>query len=343
MDVGVVVWWTMTHNTDITDGTIEALVRIRESGLPLDKLRELTTDTYSAPWSFDGHRYPTVAKPRLGARRAAWAKPLRATLTASLMNSLRRAGCPNLTDPVRWTSVNRDETRQCHARGYWRGRRFGQRLPTMTVTSIARIAVPSLALIAAATLVFGIPRVWRERPVENVAATTAPAVAPPASSVRDEASAAPPTALAIVVPTRSPGSEDGIMPGFDISLVGRAGDAVIAGTAAPGASLELLRNGEVHDRTVADRSGQFVMVPPQLPPGDYELTLRSTQPDGKQATSQQSVAVSLKSSLKDQLDVALMTPSEILSKPAAPSTICHPSRAQKRWPRPNCAAPRNTH
>jgi len=61
----------MTHNTDITDGTIEALVRIRESGLPLDKLRELTTDTYSAPWSFDGHRYPTVAKPRLGARRAA--------------------------------------------------------------------------------------------------------------------------------------------------------------------------------------------------------------------------------------------------------------------------------
>ena len=60
------------------------------------------------------------------------------------------------------------------------------------------------------------------------------------------------------------------------------------------------------------------MVPPRLPPGDYELTLRSTQPDGKQATSQQSVAVSLKPSLKDQLDVALMTPdkaSVVLPKP----------------------------
>jgi nucleoid-associated protein YgaU len=35
------------------------------------------------------------------------------------------------------------------------------------------------------------------------------------------------------------------------------------------------------------------MVPPRLPAGDYELTLRSQQPDGKQATSKQSVAVAL--------------------------------------------------
>ena len=45
------------------------------------------------------------------------------------------------------------------------------------------------------------------------------------------------------------------------------------------------------------------MTPSQLPPGDYKLTLRSTQPDGKQAASQQSVAVSVQPSLKDQLDV----------------------------------------
>jgi len=35
------------------------------------------------------------------------------------------------------------------------------------------------------------------------------------------------------------------------------------------------------------------MVPPRLPPGDYELTLRSRRPDGKQATSKQSVAVAV--------------------------------------------------
>jgi len=63
-------------------------------------------------------------------------------------------------------------------------------------------------------------------------------------------------------PMKPPGSGDGIMPQFDISLIGRAGDAVIAGRAAPGATLELLRNGELHDRVVADQYGQFVMVPP---------------------------------------------------------------------------------
>jgi nucleoid-associated protein YgaU len=35
------------------------------------------------------------------------------------------------------------------------------------------------------------------------------------------------------------------------------------------------------------------MVPPRLPPGHYELTLGSRQPDGKQATSKQTVVVAL--------------------------------------------------
>jgi nucleoid-associated protein YgaU len=83
------------------------------------------------------------------------------------------------------------------------------------------------------------------------------------------------------------------VPVFDIARIERTGDAVIAGRAAPGAIVELLRNGEGHDRVVADQSGQFVVVPPRLPPGNYELTLRSRQPDGKQATSKQSVAVAL--------------------------------------------------
>jgi nucleoid-associated protein YgaU len=83
------------------------------------------------------------------------------------------------------------------------------------------------------------------------------------------------------------------VPVFDVARIERSGDAVIAGRAAPGATVELLRNGERHDRVVADKSGQFVMVPSQLPPGDYELTLRSTQPDGKQVTSRQSVVVAL--------------------------------------------------
>ncbi len=71
------------------------------------------------------------------------------------------------------------------------------------------------------------------------------------------------------------------MPTFDVARIEPSGEAVIAGRAAPGATVELLRNGEVHDRAVADKSGQFVMVvPPKLPPGTYDLTLRSKAPDG---------------------------------------------------------------
>jgi hypothetical protein len=84
--------------------------------------------------------------------------------------------------------------------------------------------------------------------------------------------------------------------------------------------VELLRNGELHDRAVADQSGQFVMVPPRFPSGTYDLTLRSKQPNGQQATSKQSVAVAIKPGPADRPVVALMTPGKptvLLSQPAA--------------------------
>jgi nucleoid-associated protein YgaU len=149
----------------------------------------------------------------------------------------------------------------------------------MTATSIGRIIVPSLVLVAAcgAVLVFGTTHVRRQPPVETRAATA-----------QAEANAV----AALAVSPRSPDTDESV-PVFDIARIERTGDAVIAGRAAPGAIVELFRNGERHDQAVADQSGQFVMVPPRLPPGDYELTLRSRQPDGKQATSKQSVVVAL--------------------------------------------------
>src|SRR3979490_3155613 len=172
----------------------------------------------------------------------------------------------------------------------------------MTATSMSRIVVPSLALVAAcgAALVFGITDIRREPPLEPSAATAAPAVPSPASSARDESSAALATAQAdanavaaeLAVSPPPPGTAEAV-PVFDIARIERTGDAVIAGRAAPGAIVELLRNGERLDGATADQSGQFVMIPPRLPPGDYELTLRSSERDGTQATSRQSVAVAL--------------------------------------------------
>jgi len=196
----------------------------------------------------------------------------------------------------------------------------------MTYTSIGRIAASTLVLAAACTVVFGIPR----GPLKP---TDRPTVAAPASSLGEEGSVALKTAPTPADPSPSSGGGEAVAPAFDIAVVGQAGDAVIAGTAAPGAKVELLRNGELQDQAVADQLGQFVMVPPQLPAGDYEMTLRSKQPDGTQARSQKGVAISVRQTVKDELHTALMTPdgaSAVLSKPVVPTPTCHPSRAGKR-------------
>lgn len=80
-------------------------------------------------------------------------------------------------------------------------------------------------------------------------------------------------------------------PTFDIVRVERDGDAVVAGRSAPGAPVELLRGNEVLAREIANRAGEFVIIPPRLPPGSYKLALRAKLPDGTDVTSERSVDV----------------------------------------------------
>ena len=182
----------------------------------------------------------------------------------------------------------------------------------------------SLVLVATAGAALSIDRVLRERPVKPQAVKVSAATSRPPSEAQGQRPSATVQTVTKNVPPPAPPADAGdeVRPAFDIARVEPSGDAVIAGRAVPGASVELLRNGKVHDRVVADASGQFAMVPTRLPPGDSELTLRSRQPDGKLATSKQSVVVGLAANLKDQPVVALMTPdkpSVVLSKPAASS------------------------
>ena len=167
----------------------------------------------------------------------------------------------------------------------------------MTATSIGRIAVPYLALTATcgAALVFGIVHMQHESAPEAMAVTAAAAASPPAQAQVSHALAtvqAEANAVAAPAPPPRADTEDNV-PAFDVARIERTGDAVIAGRAAPGATVELLRNGESLDQAVADQSGQFVMTPPRLPGGNYALTLRSREPDGRQTLSKQSVAVAL--------------------------------------------------
>ena len=198
----------------------------------------------------------------------------------------------------------------------------------MTAISASRKIIPILAFVACgAALAFAIQHV-REPPADSLAATTAPMISKPASEAREQSPAQFATAKAeanaivdaLAGSPPPPENSDGV-PTFDVARIEPTGEAVIAGRAAPGATVELLRDGEVHDRAVADKSGQFVIVPPKLPPGTYDLTLRSKAPDGTMATSKQRVTAALEPRSTERPVVALVTPNKptvVLSQPGAP-------------------------
>jgi nucleoid-associated protein YgaU len=195
----------------------------------------------------------------------------------------------------------------------------------MTATSASRTIIFSVALVAVSgvALAFAILQARREPPAEASAA----AISKPTPDAQERSPAQLATAKAeanaivgaLVGSPPPPENSDGV-PTFDVARIEPTGEAVIAGRAAPGATVELLRNGEVHDHAVADQSGQFVIVPPPLPSGTYDLTLRSRQPDGKQTTSKQNVTVALEPKATDRPVVALITPNKptiMLSQPEA--------------------------
>jgi nucleoid-associated protein YgaU len=198
----------------------------------------------------------------------------------------------------------------------------------MRGTLAIRIVVPLLAFVGVVcALVFDwtspsdqvatppMPRVQNRPEVKPEAAGAGPSTQAPDSAA---VAAAIETLKSLGTPIDSQTNLNDSSPGFDVARIEPNGEAVIAGHAAPGATVELLRGGEVHDRTVVDRSGAFVLVPKPLPPGTYDLTLRATLPNGKTSVSQDSVAVAIGASKVEQPVVALVAPDKpvvVLSKP----------------------------
>lgn len=138
------------------------------------------------------------------------------------------------------------------------------------------------------------PELSPEQPKLAASAPPAPAAAPapePKPAVLAEAQKLA-TALPDLAPVKPPPADAG--PRFDVGRIDERGEAaVIAGRAAPGARVELLRDGKPLDAVVADASGQFVMTPPQLPAGSYELTLRAKAPDGTVTESGRTMPVTI--------------------------------------------------
>lgn len=161
---------------------------------------------------------------------------------------------------------------------------------------------------------------WSGKPEtsQNTApAQTAQPSAPSQAAPGQQAAAKPAT------PSEAPPAQSKdapLVPSFDLVRVEPDGESVIAGRAAPGATIELLRGEQVHARAAADASGLFAIVPPPLPPGSHQVALQSIAPDGTRQRSAQSVTVVI-TDAKTRPLVTLTTPDKptvVLSNPVPP-------------------------
>ncbi|SOE08846.1 LysM domain-containing protein [Hoeflea halophila] len=111
------------------------------------------------------------------------------------------------------------------------------------------------------------------------------------------------------------------MPGFDLLRVEPDGSTVIAGKAEPGTTLEIMNGETVIATTEVGSSGDFaVVLDTPLPAGDYQLTLRVTDADGKVRQSEEVATVSVPESADGELLAMVSKPgkaSRIITQPKA--------------------------
>ncbi|WP_051431984.1 LysM peptidoglycan-binding domain-containing protein [Rhodovibrio salinarum] len=102
--------------------------------------------------------------------------------------------------------------------------------------------------------------------------------------VRDEEARAPDAQVTRAEPPQ--------VPSFDIVRVERSGEAVIAGRAAPGSRVTVLRDGQTVARSEANTRGEFVAIPHRpLPSGQLQLTLRAEGPESNETRESERVVV----------------------------------------------------
>ena len=138
---------------------------------------------------------------------------------------------------------------------------------------------------------------------------TVPPAAPAVQTAPPAASASAPGGEAASEAAASP-----LKPAFDAVNVEPTGEAVIAGRAEPNARVELRDAGKTVAEATADASGQFVIIPPTLAPGDHSLSLAA---DAGKAAPETSSAVAV-SVPRPQAKVAA-------AATAAPATTAAPA------------------
>ncbi|MGX7705520.1 Ig-like domain-containing protein [Methylobacterium sp. Gmos1] len=143
--------------------------------------------------------------------------------------------------------------------------------------------------------------------------------APEADRPADTPAASAPGGRALLpVPPAAPAPTG---PSFDVVRVEPTGETVVAGRAAPNASVEVLVDGRPVARAQADAEGSFTVTPLPLAAGSSEIGLRATDARGESRRSPARVAVVIAPSRDARPLVALTSPGKptvVLSQPESP-------------------------
>ncbi|CAI9405979.1 hypothetical protein ANOBCDAF_01348 [Pleomorphomonas sp. T1.2MG-36] len=127
--------------------------------------------------------------------------------------------------------------------------------------------------------------------------------------------ATPAPAKADAAPVAAASPAETVVPIFDLVRVEPTGDAVIAGRSEPDAKVEILSGKDiVADGKANDAGSWAIVLADPLKPGAHDLSVRVTDKDGKVASSEQSVAVSVPEGGNGDVLV-------VLNQPGSPSTV----------------------
>jgi nucleoid-associated protein YgaU len=156
------------------------------------------------------------------------------------------------------------------------------------------VGAAALAVVAAGAgaVVWTYPELLEPNPADLAVARAPVESKPLAASPAPPAVPAPPPPSMAAPVDKAPAQTAALEPAFDIVNVDPSGEAVIAGRAAPNEKVELRDAGKTVAEATADASGQFVIIPPALAPGDHSLSLAANADKGSLAISSP-VAVSV--------------------------------------------------
>jgi len=161
------------------------------------------------------------------------------------------------------------------------------------------------------------------------------------------ASSASPSAPDESQPAIAERSAKPVVPAFDILRVEPDGSTVIAGHAAPGATVAVMNGDQVVTKAVTGEQGDFVAVLDEpLPPGDYELKLRAETDGGAAVESEEVATVSVPKDDKGELLAMVTKPGEASRIITTPRPAKAPAASQKApeaaVQEPDAAAPAAT-